>query len=260
MTSLRIDAVEAFDDNYIWIIDDGRSAAVVDPGQAEPVRDYLADHRLALGALLLTHHHADHIGGVADLLRDPLDHSPCPVYGPPDPRIAVVNQPCRHGDLVEIETPALTFRVLETPGHTTSHIAFHGHGRLFCGDTLFSIGCGRMFEGTPPQMLASLDALAALPDETWVHCAHEYTRANCAFATRVDPDNRDLAQRCDEVERLRRHDERTVPSRLGDERRCNPFLRTRERDVVQAAVAHDPECDGSPASVFAVLRRWKDAY
>lgn len=254
MTSLRIDAVEAFDDNYIWIVDDGRTAAVVDPGQAEPVRSYLDTHRLRLGALLLTHHHADHIGGVADLLAD----RSCPVYGPPDPRIPAVNHPCRHGDLVRIEAPSLALRVVETPGHTTSHIAFHGHGRLFCGDTLFSIGCGRMFEGTAAQMLASLDALAALPDETWVHCAHEYTRANCAFAIRVDPDNPDLARRCAEVERLRERDERTVPSRLAEERRCNPFLRTRERDVIRAAVARDPDCDGSPEAVFAALRRWKD--
>ncbi len=256
MTRLRIDAVEAFDDNYIWVLDDGHSAAVVDPGQAEPVRAYLEAQRLTLGALLLTHHHADHIGGVAELIAD----RPCPVYGPPDRRIPAVNRSCRHGDRVRIESPSLEFRVLDTPGHTTSHIAFYGHGRLFCGDTLFSIGCGRMFEGTARQMLASLDALAALADETRVHCAHEYTRANCAFATHVDPDNPDLARRCAEVERLRERGDRTVPSLLADERRCNPFLRTRERAVAAAAVERDPDCDGSPEAVFAVLRSWKDAF
>ena len=255
MTDLRIDAVDAFQDNYIWILDDGTDAVVVDPGQAEPVRRYLDRHGLRLAALLLTHHHADHIGGVDELLGE----TPCPVYGPPDPRIPAVDRPCRDGDRIRIDRPALEFRVLETPGHTTSHIAFHGHGRLFCGDTLFSVGCGRMFEGTAPQMLDSLDALAGLPDDTRVHCAHEYTRANCAFARRVEPDNRDLAERCTAVDRLRRNGERTVPSLLAQEKRCNPFLRTREPDVIRAAMAHDPECDGTPASVFAALRRWKDA-
>lgn len=256
MNSLRIDAVDAFTDNYIWILDDGTHAVVVDPGLAEPVQAYLDARELQLAALLLTHHHADHIGGVNDLL----DRTPCPVFGPPDARIPAVNRPCSGGDTVRIDRPSLEFRVVETPGHTTSHIAFHGDGRLFCGDTLFSVGCGRMFEGTAPQMLASLDALAALPDATRVFCAHEYTRANCEFAQRVDPDNGDLADRCQEVKQLRQDQQRTLPSLLGQEKRCNPFLRARDPSVVRAAQSHDPDCDGTPSSVFAVLRRWKDNY
>jgi hydroxyacylglutathione hydrolase len=180
MTPLRVDAVDAFNDNYIWILDDGTDAVVVDPGQSAPVFAYLDRHKLRLAAILLTHHHADHIGGVGSLL----DGDELPVFGPPDPRMAVVNRPCHHGDRVQLERPSLHFDVIETPGHTTSHIAFHGHGRLFCGDTLFSVGCGRLFEGTPAQMQQSLDRLAALPDDTAVHCAHEYTEANCALRPR----------------------------------------------------------------------------
>jgi hydroxyacylglutathione hydrolase len=256
MPTLRVDAVDAFNDNYIWILDDGAEAVVVDPGQAAPVVRYLEENRLRLAGLLLTHHHADHIGGVEDLVGT----RSLPVFGPDDPRMAAVNRPCAHGDTVRFERPSLRFEVIETPGHTTSHIAFHGHGRLFCGDTLFSVGCGRMFEGTPAQMLRSLDRLAALPADTAVHCAHEYTRSNCTFARTVDPDNRALLDRCAEVDRLRRDRQRTVPSRLDEERACNPFLRTRDPDLIAAARRHDARCDGTPESVFATLRAWKDDF
>ena len=256
MPTLRVDAVDAFNDNYIWILDDGTDAVVVDPGQAAPVVRYLEENQLRLAGLLLTHHHADHIGGVADLVGA----RSVPVYGPDDPRMAAVNRPCGHGDVVRFERPSLRFEVIETPGHTTAHIAFYGHARVFCGDTLFSVGCGRMFEGTPAQMLQSLDRLAALPADTAVHCAHEYTRANCAFARAVDPNNQALIDRCSEVDRLRRDQRRTVPSRLAEERACNPFLRTRDPDVIAAARRHDASCDGTPESVFATLRTWKDSF
>ncbi len=253
--TLRVDAVPAFRDNYIWVLHDGRHAAVVDPGEAGPVRRYLDRNGLTLGAILLTHHHHDHIGGV-DLLLESAD---VPVFGPPDSRIPQVSEACRDGDAFTLDAPALSFRVLETPGHTRSHIAFHGHDRLFCGDTLFSVGCGKLFEGSPEQMQASFDKLAALPEETAIHCGHEYTRANCEFALSVEPENPDLRRLAERVDRLRSADRITLPSTLRVEKRCNPFLRTREVAVIEAAQRHDPDCSDEPASVFGVLRAWKDA-
>lgn len=256
MSTLRVEAIDAFNDNYIWVVDDGQHAVVVDPGQAAPVERDLQRRGLNLAGILLTHHHADHIGGVEALLRG----RDLPVYGPADPRMPMVDRTCVQGQKIRFERPALSFEVIETPGHTTSHIAFHGQGRLFCGDTLFSLGCGRLFEGSPEQMLQSLDRLAALPADTIVHCAHEYTQSNGAFARAVDPDNAALQQRCAEVERLRNDRRRTVPSRLGEERACNPFLRTRDPAIIAAAQRHDSRCDGTPVSVFAALRSWKDDF
>lgn len=253
--TLQVDAVPAFRDNYIWVLHDGRQAAVVDPGEAEPALRFLARNELTLGAILLTHHHHDHVGGVDRLLES----ADVPVFGPPDPRIPQVSNPCRDGDRITIDAPALTFRVLETPGHTRSHIAFHGDGRLFCGDTLFSIGCGKLFEGTPEQMQASFDKLAALPADTAIHCGHEYTRANCEFALSVEPGNAELRRLAERVDRLRAADRITLPSTLRIETRCNPFLRTREATVIEAARRQDPACSGEPAAVFGVLRAWKDA-
>ncbi len=253
--TLQVDAVPAFRDNYIWVLHDGRHAAVVDPGEAAPALRFLARNELALSAILLTHHHHDHIGGVDRLLES----ADVPVFGPPDPRIPQVSNPCRDGDRITIDAPALALRVLETPGHTRSHIAFHGHGRLFSGDTLFSIGCGKLFEGTPEQMQASFDKLAALPADTAIHCGHEYTRANCEFALSVEPGNAELRRLAERVDRLRAADRITLPSTLRIEKLCNPFLRTREAAVIAAARRQDPDCSGEPAAVFGVLRAWKDA-
>ncbi|MBY6203405.1 hydroxyacylglutathione hydrolase [Halomonas denitrificans] len=253
--TLQVDAVPAFDDNYIWVLHDGRHAALVDPGQAEPALRHLDRHGLSLGAILLTHHHHDHVGGVDRLLET----AEVPVFGPPDPRIPQVSTPCRDGDRISIDAPDLKFRVLETPGHTRTHIAFYGHRRLFSGDTLFSIGCGKLFEGTPEQMQASFDKLAGLPEDTAVHCGHEYTRANCEFALSVEPGNAELRRLAEHVDRLRDADRITLPSTLGTEKQCNPFLRTRKPAVIDAARRRDPDCSGQPASVFGVLRAWKDA-
>ena len=249
---LRLLAVPALADNYIWLIADASGAAiVVDPGDATPVRAALAREELQLAAVLLTHHHPDHIGGAAALIGG----RPIPVYAPHDERIEFAAERVAHGDRVELARPNLRFDVIGVPGHTRSHIAFHGHGIVFCGDTLFSVGCGRIFEGTPEQMLASLDRLAALPGDTLVCCGHEYTQANCAFAQTVDPANPALARRTAQARALRARGAPTSPVSLGDERACNPFLRV-DTDAIVTALPHAPDRVGR----FAELRRRKDAF
>lgn len=254
-TTIEIEAIRAFADNYIWALHDGRHCVIVDPGEASGAARFLDERGLELTGLLLTHHHADHIGGFDEIRAS----RPAPAWGPADRRMPADIQVVGEGDVVRIGAPDLTFRVIETPGHTSSHIAFYGHGMLFCGDTLFSAGCGRLFEGTPEQMQRSIDKLSALPDETRVYCAHEYSAANCAFARRVEPDNTALLDRCRRVEELRKHDRITLPSTIGDEKSFNPFMRTREPAVVRAAAAREPGRADSAEAVFGVIRRWKDS-
>lgn len=256
MPDIRVEAIPAFADNYIWLIrSNGNGCAVVDPGDAEPVERALARAGLALEYVLITHHHADHVGGLKRLKRA---HRPR-VLGPDDPRIAGIDCVMREGDSAELPGLGLRFEVIEVPGHTATHIAYHGHGCLFCGDTLFSVGCGRLFEGTPEQMQSSLDKLAQLPADTQVYCAHEYTLSNCGFALEVEPDNPALQRRARTVEAARARGERTVPSRLGEECAVNPFLRSRVDNVVAAARRRDPRAaPGSPT--LAVLRAWKDRW
>jgi hydroxyacylglutathione hydrolase len=253
--SVEVEAIKAFKDNYIWALHDGRRCVLVDPGDADGPLRFLAERELELIGLLLTHHHDDHVGGVDEIRRT----HPAPAWGPSDSRMPDDVRTVGDGDRVAIDALGLRFDVLETPGHTRSHVAFHGHGMLFCGDTLFSVGCGRVFEGDAEQMQDSLDKLAALPDDTRVYCAHEYTRDNCRFALQVEPDNPDLNERCRQVDELRDRGSITLPSRLGDEKSCNPFLRTREPDIVRAARERDPDAGSSPAAVFGVIRAWKDA-
>ncbi|MGQ0653951.1 MAG: hydroxyacylglutathione hydrolase, partial [Betaproteobacteria bacterium] len=216
--------VKAFKDNYIWTLRDARHAALVDPGDAAPALEYLERENLDLVAVLATHHHPDHVGGIAEILR----HHRVPVYGPKNEPIATLTRAVGGGDKVEIAQLGAKFDVLDIPGHTRAHIAYYGGGALFCGDTLFACGCGRVFEGTPEQMLASLSKLAALPDDTLVYCGHEYTLANIDFARAVEPDNKALEARLARDRKLRDAGEPTVPSRLGDEKATNPFLRTAE--------------------------------
>lgn len=257
----------AFADNYIWMLQDGRHALVVDPGEAKPVFDALTHGGLQLAAILVTHHHADHTGGVAALHAA----TGAKVFGPARERIPEPFTPLAAGD--HAEALGLRFEVIDIPGHTAGHIAFflpadaHNSAAgelaplLFCGDTLFSGGCGRLFEGTPAQMLASLDKLAALPGDTRVCCGHEYTLANLKFARAVEPGNADLTQYTAQCEALRARGAPTLPSRLGTERRINPFLRSREATVLRAIHAHAGlPAQTAEADVFGALRQWKNDF
>ena len=256
MSEISVTAIPAFSDNYIWLISTGgEECAVVDPGDAGPVIRELTQQGLKLRYILLTHHHPDHTGGVAELANC-YDVS---IFGPHDARIPGQDRSFSEGESVRLPLLDLEFKVIEVPGHTSSHIAFFGHGCLFCGDTLFSVGCGRLFEGSPEQMQSSLDKLARLPAPTRVFCAHEYTLSNCDFALAVEPENADLLKRASEVEAFRSVGRITVPSELGEELAVNPFLRTREPAVVAAAQNRRPGVQPG-AETLAVIRQWKDSF
>ncbi len=254
---IDVHGVSAFDDNYIWL--PGRPAgdtvAIVDPGDADPVMEFLDETRLRPEAILITHHHGDHTGGIRELLS----RYTLPVFGPQGESIAGVTHRVGDGETVTLPESSLTFQVLETPGHTRGHVCYTGHGVLFCGDTLFTAGCGRLFEGTAEQMYRSLSRLAELPDETLVYCAHEYTLANLGFARVAEPDNPDIRDRQREAERLRAAGKPTVPSLLGLEKRTNPFLRSSVPALARAAAGYAGRPLPEPAEVFATVRAWKDA-
>jgi hydroxyacylglutathione hydrolase len=253
---LEIVPLPAFQDNYIWTLRDGRHAAVVDPGDARPVKEYLAREGLSLVAILATHHHPDHVGGIAELVG----MKKVPVFGPRGEPIPALTHALGQDDPVRIPELGADFTVLDIPGHTRAHIAYYGLGSLFCGDTLFACGCGRVFEGTAAQMLASLAKLAALPDDTRVYCGHEYTLANIRFARKVDPDNALLAARERRAQSLRDAGRPTLPSTLGEERATNPFLRCAEPAVVESANKYLGSRIGDPVSVFAAIREWKNRF
>lgn len=252
--AISIIGLPAFEDNYIWLAGTpgSRQVIVVDPGDADPVLERLERDGLELSAILVTHFHADHTGGVVELL----ERSPVPVYGPADARIRTVDHPVVEGDRIEVA--GLALEVIETPGHTRYHVCYAGEGVLFSGDTLFTGGCGRLFEGTPEQMYASLAKLDSLPDDTLVYCAHEYTLANLAFARVAEPDNPALAARQDEARERRARHQPTVPAPLGLERQTNPFLRTAVPELRAAAERFAGRPLVSNAEVFAVVRHWKD--
>jgi len=254
--TFRIDPIRAFNDNYIWCIRDDARAAVVDPGDAKPVFEYLSAERLQLSAILATHHHADHVGGIGALT----DAFPVPVYAPFDDRIDRVTRRVGEGDLVALPEWNLTLRTLEIPGHTRTHIAYYGANLLFCGDTLFACGCGRLFEGTPEQMCKSLATLTALPDEALVCCGHEYTESNLKFARAVDPENTTLVAWQREAREQRSGARPTLPSLLGREKAANPFLRCSDPTVVAAANRHAGRKLANPIEVFATLREWKNSF
>jgi hydroxyacylglutathione hydrolase len=255
---LRVSAIPTFSDNYVWLLQRGRRAVVVDPGDAGPVRGALDALGLELEAVLVTHHHPDHVGGIGELLAG----RPLPVPGPraEAAKIPALTRQLDDGD--EVLVLGSRAEVIAVPGHTLGHIAFHfpAEKLLFCGDTLFSGGCGRLFEGTPAQMLASLGRLAALPEDTAVYCAHEYTLSNLAFAQAVESGNRDLADYRAQVQALRAQQAPSLPSRIGIERAINPFLRTATASVRTAVEAHEEKLLDDQTAVFAALRAWKDGF
>jgi hydroxyacylglutathione hydrolase len=254
---LHISPIPAFEDNYIWLLRDPESAraAVVDPGDEEPVLATLETQGLTLDSILVTHHHYDHIGGV-EALREAFPQAR--VFGPSDRRIRPLTDVVGEGDEVPIPGLPEGLRVLEVPGHTATHIAYLGSGALFCGDTLFAAGCGRVFDGTFGQLSASLARIAALPGETLCYCAHEYTLANLGFAKWVEPESSAIAKRQQAALALRRADRPTVPSRLSEELATNPFLRVAVPAVKAAAEAASGRSLADEAEIFMALRRWKD--
>lgn len=254
-----ISAIPAFLDNYLWLLSANGHAVVVDPGDAVPVLNYLAENQLKLDAILVTHHHADHIGGIRALLRQ----NTVPVYGPRAEanKIPGLTHLLDDGDFVTVL--GQSFKVISLPGHTLGHIAYYRNEPsplLFCGDTLFSAGCGRLFEGTPQQMHDSLARIAALPDATLVYCTHEYTLSNLAFARTVEPNNPDIATHIEAVKALREQRQPSLPSHLALEHRINPFLRTAMAEVRAAVQQHTGSLPLDTVQTFSALRHWKDAF
>ena len=254
---LQVFPIPAFRDNYIWTItaSGSRYAAIVDPGDASPVIRELDARGLEPTAILITHHHADHVGGIQSLLRR---YPALPVFGPRNEVIAGVTHHLARGDEASVPGIDARFSVLEVPGHTLDHIAYYGHGMLFCGDTVFSVGCGRLFEGSAEQMHDSLSRIAVLPPETLIYCAHEYTLDNIGFAKWVEPENVDLRQREAQAFTLIDQDRPTVPSTLALELKTNPFLRSQIPSVVKAAERYVGRELTKASAIFAAIRQWKD--
>lgn len=254
--SWEVIPLRAFSDNYVWTIRDASHAAVVDPGDARPVLDYLEREKLELAAILNTHHHADHVGGNAGLLA----RWKVPVFGPHDDRIPHVTQRLKDGERCTLPHFGIGFEVLEIPAHTRSHIAFYGSGMLYCGDTLFAAGCGRLFEGTPRQMHESLSRLMKLPDDTRVYCGHEYTVSNVRFALAAEPGNVALREVEARAKAQRERDEPTLPSTIAQEKATNPFVRVREPAVIASANRYAGKTLDDPVGVLAALREWKNGF
>lgn len=254
ITTLPICALK---DNYIWMLRDTDSVHtwVVDPGDAAPVINVLSQQKLSLSGILITHHHHDHSGGINDLIKYA---GPIPVYGSHQSPLKNLTAPLNDGN--EIMLFSKPFQTLAIPGHTLDHIAYYGNDSLFCGDTLFSAGCGRIFEGTPAQMYDSLSRIANLPDETHIYCGHEYTLNNLYFAQHVDPNNKFIAEKINKIERGDFNNGCTLPSLLGEEKKINPFLRCQMPDVIQSVEKHAGKTMQNVAEVFQYLREWKNNF
>ncbi|WP_440876865.1 hydroxyacylglutathione hydrolase [Thalassotalea sp. PLHSN55] len=261
--SFTVTAIPAFSDNYIWALTQSTSdnLVLVDPGDAKVCIDYIEQHNKVLTDILITHHHSDHIGGLADLRRYCQQKSwPLCVYFPK-------NNDIKEGDVgvdeqseVNLSAIDATFNVIDLPGHTLGHVAYISQDKLFCGDTLFSGGCGRLFEGTPAQMHHSLGKLAALAEQTQVYCAHEYTQANLHFALTVEPSNVDLLNYYNQVEQLRAQNKATIPSSIALEKKINPFLRSDQTEVAESAALYVNNALANEVEVFAAIRQWKDNF
>jgi len=257
MSLVTVVPVKAFEDNYIWCLVLGDNCVVVDPGDAQPVLEYCAKRKLTITDILITHHHWDHTNGLDGLIAA---FPGAKVYGPANPKIGQITQTVKEGETVSLPAIATSFRVIAIPGHTLDHIAYYGDTGLFCGDTLFSAGCGRLFEGTAKQMHNSLQKLQKLPNETPVYCAHEYTLANIKFAEQVEPDNQDLLNYKGWAGSQRVDLKPTLPSSIGQQKAINPFLRTDSNQARLNAQQHSGKSLTSPEQVFAALRDWKDHF
>jgi len=255
---LETRVIPAFQDNYIWLIVNPlkHTVAIVDPGDATGVIAELRNSGYEPVAILITHHHADHVGGVMQLLK----HYSIPVYGPGNESIPGRTHAVTEGDVIDIPGLDAQFNIMAVPGHTSGHIAYYGHGMLFIGDTLFMAGCGRLFEGTAAQMYDSLQKIASLPDATEIYCAHEYTLANLRFASAVEPNNTDIKARISHCNSLRQNHLPTVPGTLAIEKKTNPFLRTDIATVIAAAEQTAGHSISNQTGVFAVVRKWKDRF
>lgn len=256
---LNVHPIHAFSDNYIWVIHNQTHAAVIDPGIASPVIEYLISKKLQLSAILITHHHHDHTGGNTELLQS----FDVPVYGPHNESIATVSHPLREGDQVNLEEMSLNLMIIDTPGHTRGHIAYYGSNpfnMVFCGDTLFACGCGRVFEGTAQQMYQSLQKLSQLPSDTLIFCTHEYTLGNIQFAKVVDPKNARLIDFEIAAQELRNRNVPTIPTTLILERKINPFIRCEQQEIINSAQNYSGKSLPDPIEVFTALREWKNNF
>jgi hydroxyacylglutathione hydrolase len=255
---INVIAVPAFKDNYIWLVinSENNFSIVIDPGDANPVLKALKEYQLKIAAILITHHHNDHSGGIKEITQQ----YTVPVFGSTNEEVAGVTHSVQDKDSVVLSEIGLNFQVLSIPGHTRGHIAYYGHDMLFCGDTLFTGGCGRLFEGTAEQMYLSLMKLAALPDQTKIYCGHEYTEANLRFAKVVEPNNISLLKRIEATQKLRAQNLPTVPSILLEEKQTNPFLRCEVAEVIAAAEQYADRELNAPVEVFACLRQWKNEF
>ena len=248
--------IPAFVDNYIWLVREGSAGAVVDPGDAAPVIAYLQREGITLTAIIATHHHGDHVGGIRDLIT----RWPVPVYGPASEAIPGRTQALIEGDAIVVPGIGLPLSTLDIPGHTAGHIALVGQDLVFCGDTLFAAGCGRLFEGTPAQMVASLGKLAALPDTTRIYCGHEYTVSNLRFALAVEPGSAALRDRQARAQAMRAVGVPTLPTMIAEERATNPFLRVHDPSIRAAVERHAGRALNGPVALFAELRAWKNSF
>jgi hydroxyacylglutathione hydrolase len=253
---LTITHIDAFTDNYIWAIVQNKECIIVDPGDAKPVIQFLNKKKLKLKAILITHHHHDHTAGVKALM----DKYHPEIYGPKMKEITKFTQELKEGDTVDFPEFNLKFDVIEIPGHTLDQIAYYCAPYLFSGDTLFSAGCGRIFEGTPEQMLNSLNRLKSLPDDTQIYCAHEYTLSNLNFATLIEPSNQAIKKHMKHCRQLRDKKEPTLPTLMKDEKLINPFLRCDRDSVKQRAEYYLNKALGTEEEVFTAIRKWKNHF
>ncbi len=255
---LEVTYVPAFEDNYIWFIHarqaNSREIIIVDPGDAQPVLTAIKQFQYQPKAIFITHHHGDHCGGIRQLLH----HYKIPVYGPANESIPDISHPLQEGDVIPFTGMQLEFSVLDVPGHTRGHIAYHGHQVLFIGDTLFAAGCGRVFGGTYQQLYEAMEKIRQLDDNTLIYCAHEYTQDNLKFAILAEPDNPQLQQRVEETARLRSQNQPTVPSVLKLEKQTNPFLRYDQPQLIQQVNRFHDSNTRNPAEIFRLTRIWKD--